>query len=95
MDHPIPEVTPTEPQPRTKKVNPPFFQYPISKTERMRIAVELEANIDSVEREMRGDRVSRVAGERIRKALKARGLPTSDGPSPAPAPVVTSKRGSK
>ena len=45
-----------------------------------RIAAELEVDPRSVEKELRRERVRGIAGEKIRRALEARGLPTSDRP---------------
>lgn len=42
------------------------------------IAFEAQADPRSVARELRGERVRGVVGDRIRRALRARDLPTSD-----------------
>jgi hypothetical protein len=43
-----------------------------------RIAVDTATDPRSVAREIRGERVRGIAGERIRRALRTAGLPTSD-----------------
>lgn len=42
------------------------------------IAFEAQADPRSVARELRGERVRGVVGDRIRRALRARDLPTSE-----------------
>jgi hypothetical protein len=43
-----------------------------------RVAVEAEADPRSVSRELRGERVRGLVGERIRRILREHGLPSSD-----------------
>jgi hypothetical protein len=52
--------------------------YPIPRAERLRIAVAADVDVRSVEAELRGEPVAGRSGRRVREALRAESLPTSD-----------------
>jgi hypothetical protein len=51
---------------------------PLETIEIRRLAVECESDPRSVAKELRGERVRGIAGERIRRVLRQHDLPTSE-----------------